>query len=89
MREIFLYQAYTNLAYVPPTYRRVKKMRFIIINKDVSKSLVHKKGNKILIWSWNESTAEDLLQTKMSPTLSFSGMYRKSSIRRSNRTNFQ
>ena len=31
----------------------------------------------------------DLFQPKMSPTLSFSGMYRKSFIYRRNRTNYQ
>ena len=40
-------------AYVPPTYRRVKKLRVLIINKDVRKCLARKNGNMILIWSWN------------------------------------
>ena len=26
-----------------------------MINKDIPKLLSHKKGNEILIWSWNES----------------------------------
>ena len=54
--EIFLYQMYTNLEYVPPTYRRVKKLRLIMINKNVRKSLERKKLNENLIWSWNDST---------------------------------
>ena len=36
-------------AYVPPTYRRIKKLRVIIINKDVRKSLARKNGNDIII----------------------------------------
>ena len=38
-KENFLYQVYTNLEYVPPTYRRIKKLRVLMINKDVHKSL--------------------------------------------------
>ena len=49
MRKIFLYQVYTNLSYVPPTYRIVKKLGVIMINKDVQKSLARKNGNDILI----------------------------------------
>ena len=45
MRKIFLYQMYTNLAYVPRTNRRVKKLQVLIINKDVPKSLARKKRN--------------------------------------------
>ena len=37
----------------PPTYRIVKKLIFLTMNKDVHKSLASKNGNKILIWSWN------------------------------------
>ena len=55
MRKIFLYQMYTNIAYLPPTYRRVKKIRVIIINKNVRKSLARKNGNDNPIRSWNES----------------------------------
>ena len=55
MRKIFFYQVYTNLAYVPPTYRRVKKLQVCMINKNVRKSLARKKGNNILIQSWNDS----------------------------------
>ena len=43
------------LAYVPPTYRRVKKLRVLMINKDTHTSLAHKNGNDILIWIWNNS----------------------------------
>ena len=53
MQKIFLYQVYTALEYVPPMYRRVKKLPVLMINKDVRKSLVHKNGNNILIWIWN------------------------------------
>ena len=53
MGKIFLYQVYTNLAYVPPTYRRVKKLQVLMINKDVRKYLARKNGNEILIWSRN------------------------------------
>ena len=53
MRNIFLYQVYTNLAYVPPTYRIVKKLQVLMINRNLRKSLAHKNGNEILIWSWN------------------------------------
>ena len=55
MRKIFLYQVYINLAYVPPTYTRVKKLRVLMINKDVRKYLARKKRNEILIWCWNNS----------------------------------
>ena len=54
IRKIFLYQLYTNLAYAPLTYRRVKKLRVIMIYKDVRKPLAHKKGNEILIRIWND-----------------------------------
>ena len=50
-----LYEVYTNLAYVPPPYRRVKKLRFLMINKNVRKYLAHKKGNGIIIWIWNNA----------------------------------
>ena len=33
-----------------------KKLRVRMINKDVRKSLAIKKGNEILIWSWNDSS---------------------------------
>ena len=46
---------YTNLEYVPPKYRRVKKLQVLMINKDVRKSLARKKGNENPIWSWNNS----------------------------------
>ena len=35
-----------------PTYN---KLRVLIINKDVRKSLARKNGNENPIWSWNES----------------------------------
>ena len=35
-----------------PTY---DKLRVLIINKDVHKSLAHKNGNESPIWSWNDS----------------------------------
>ena len=57
MRDIFMYQIYTNLVYVPTTYRRLKKLRVIMINKDVRKYLARKNGNKNPIWSWNDSLA--------------------------------
>ena len=46
---------YTNLAYVIPTYSRVKKLQVLVINKDAGKSLSRKKGNNNPIWSWNDS----------------------------------
>ena len=52
------YQLYTNLAYVSPTYRRVKKLRVLMINKDVRKSLARKNGNEIIIRSWNNPKLE-------------------------------
>ena len=55
MRKIFLYKMYTNLAYVPPTYRRVNKRRYLIINKDIHKSIASKNVNNNPIWSWNNS----------------------------------
>ena len=60
MQKILLYQVYTDLSYVPLTYRRVKKLRFIIINKYVCKSLARKNGNYILILSWNNPTVTSL-----------------------------
>ena len=53
MWKIFLYQVYTNLAYVPPTYRRVKKLQVLIINKNLCTPLDIVNGNEILIWIWN------------------------------------
>ena len=53
IQKIFLYQVYTNLAYVPPTYRRVKKLRVLMTNKDIRRSLARKNRNYILIWSYN------------------------------------
>ena len=55
MRKIFLYQVYTNLAYLSPTYRRVKKLWVLIINKVVRKPLACKKGYENPIWGWNDS----------------------------------
>ena len=55
MRKIFLYRVYTYLAHVPCTYRRVKRPRVLMINKDVHKPLARKNGNEILIWIWNNS----------------------------------
>ena len=49
MWKIFLYQVYTNLAYVSPTYRRVKKLQVLMINKNLHKSLASRNGNEILI----------------------------------------
>ena len=49
MWKVFLYQVYTNLLYVPPTYRRVKKPRVLIINKSLRKSLDSRNRNDILI----------------------------------------
>ena len=37
-----------------PTY---DKLRVLIINKDVRKSLARKNGNESPIWSWNHSAA--------------------------------
>ena len=42
--KIVLYQVYTILAYVSPTYRGVKELRVLMINKDTRKSLARKKG---------------------------------------------
>ena len=36
--------------------------RVLIINKDVRKSLAHKKGNEVLIWSWNKSVPRLLIK---------------------------
>ena len=58
--ENILYQIYTNLAYEPPMYRRVKILHFLMINKDVRKSLACKKGNDNPIWSWNNSLRDYL-----------------------------
>ena len=38
-----------------PTY---DKLRVLIINKDVRKSLARKNGNENPIWSWNDSPVE-------------------------------
>ena len=56
MQKIFLYQVYTNLAYVPPMYRRFLKIRVLIIKKNVPKSLASINKNYIFIWSWNNPT---------------------------------
>ena len=55
--EMFLHQMYTNLAYVPPTYRRVKKLRVLMVNKTLRKSLASRNGNEIIILSWNDPVA--------------------------------
>ena len=34
---------------------KYNKLRVLIINKDVSKSLARKNGNESPIWSWNDS----------------------------------
>ena len=64
MRKMFLYQVYTNLAYVRRTYRRVKKLQILLINKDVRKSLARKNRNEILIWSWNNPTGQSVEVTR-------------------------
>ena len=35
------------------------KLRFLIINKDVCKSLERKNGNESPIWSWNNSLSSN------------------------------
>ena len=57
MWKILLYQVYTNLAYVPPTYRRVKKLQVLMCNENLCISLASRNGNEILIWSWNNRGA--------------------------------
>ena len=54
MRKIFLYQVYINLAYTPPYVQESKKLRVLMINKDLRKSLARKNGNNIHIWSCNK-----------------------------------
>ena len=44
---------YTIPAYVPPTYRRVKKLRGIMCNKNLCMSLASTNESDILIWTWN------------------------------------
>ena len=39
-----------------PTYN---KLRVLIINKDICKSLARKDGNDNPIWSWNDSVSEE------------------------------
>ena len=58
MWKIFLYQVYANLAYVPPTYRGVKKLQVITINKNLPESLASINVNEILIWIWNNPTTQ-------------------------------
>ena len=58
MWKIFLYQVYTNLAYVPPRNRRVKQLQFIMINKNQHKYLASRNGNEIIIWIWNKPMGE-------------------------------
>ena len=77
MRKIFLYQVYTNLLYVPPVYRRVKKLRVLMINKDVRKSLALKKGNENTIWIWNNSTLKPHVLIKTGATVWAQGMLYK------------
>ena len=36
-------------------YSRVNKLRVLIINKNLRKSLASRNGNEILIWIWNNS----------------------------------
>ena len=51
-----------------PTY---DKLRVLIINKEVRKSLAHKNGNENPIWSWNDSLTlqqdQDLIPVKYDP----------------------
>ena len=44
-----------------PTY---DKLRVLIINKDVRKSLARKNGNENPIWSWNDSTTTRYITPK-------------------------
>ena len=41
------------LVHMYPLRTGYKKLRVLIINKDVRKCLARKNGNKIIIWSWN------------------------------------
>ena len=41
MQKIFSYQVYTNLVYVLPIYRRVKKLKGLIINKNIRKEAIN------------------------------------------------
>ena len=50
---------YTNLAYVPPTYRRVKKLPVLVINKDVCKSISCKNCNYIIIGICNNPQGDN------------------------------
>ena len=49
MQKNFLFQVYTNLEYFLPTYRIVLKPWFLMINKNLRKSLGRKNINEILI----------------------------------------
>ena len=54
-------------------YRRVKKLQVLIINKDICKYLALKKGNDILIWSWNKFIGS-YLYVSASASLSLTSM---------------
>ena len=53
MWKIFFDQVFAHLAYVPLTYRRIKKLRVLMINKNPRKSLSSRNGNEILNWRRN------------------------------------
>ena len=66
-----MWKVYTNLTYVPPMYIRVKKLRVLIINKNLCKSLGSRNGNDIIIWSWNNPPDNESEVDILGWTLSF------------------
>ena len=59
-----LYQVYTNLAYIPPSLMRVKKLRVLMSNKNLCMLLVIINGNNIIIWSWKNCMADTTLMKR-------------------------
>ena len=58
-----MYQVYTKIAYVPFTYKGVQKLGFLIINKDVCKSL-SRKGLIILSFGAVKTLASNIVKYK-------------------------
>ena len=61
MQKIFLYQVYTNLAYVPLYVQERKKLRGLMINKDLWKSLERKNRDEIILWIWNKPSISPVM----------------------------
>ena len=67
MRKIILFQVYTNIAYVPHMYKRVKKLWVLVINKDVRNSLTRKMEMRFTSGSGVTSSTLSEYRTQLKP----------------------